>query len=261
MTRSSAQHNTLVQQEFTKQAAAYATNPTIVDADWALRLVEAAQPSPEGRVLEVATGPGYVALAFATMAREVVGVDLTEAPLAIARKNQAERGLTNVSFESADAKQLPFEDAAFDLVVCRLAFHHFDAPEVVLSEMVRVCPPGGKVAIEDLIASEQPDRANYYNEWERLRDPSHTAALPLGQLVALYREAGLEVEHVRWERRPQEVERWLQTTRTPPGAAQQIRQLIQDDADQCISGTPIYRDDEGRLCFMHRLATVVGRTV
>ncbi len=258
MARSSAEHNTLVQQEFTKQATAYATNPTIVDVEWALRLVQAAQPSPENRVLEVATGPGHVALAFATVAREVVGVDLTEAPLAIARKNQAQRGLTNVSFEAADAKHLPFEDATFDIAVCRLAFHHFDTPEQVFSEMVRVCRPGGKVAVEDLVASEHRDRANYYDQWERLRDPSHTAALSLSQLVGLYREAGLEVENLRWEQRPQDVERWLQTTQTPPGTAQQVRQLIQDDADQRISGTPIYRDEEGRLCFMHRMATVVG---
>ncbi len=258
MTQSS-EHNRLIQREFTKQARAYATNPTIVDADWALRLVQTAQPSPNDRVLEVATGPGYVALAFATAAREVVGVDLTGAPLAIARQNQAERGLTNVSFETADATRLPFEDACFDLTVCRLAFHHFDQPEQVFEEMLRVCRPGGKVAVEDLIASELADRAAYYDRWERLRDPSHTSALSLGQLVALYRDASLEVENLKWERRSQDVERWLRTTQTPRETAQQVRQLIQDDADREISGTPIFHDKAGRLCFTHRMVTVVGR--
>lgn len=259
MAQSSTEHNKLIQQEFTKQATAYATNPNIIDSDWALRLVQAAQPAPESRVLEVATGPGYVALAFASVAREVVGVDLTDAPLAIARQNQAERGVTNVSFESADAKQLPFEDGSFDLAVCRLALHHFDLPEKVFSEMVRVCRPGGKIAVEDMIASEQPNRSDYYNHWERLRDPSHTNALSMSQLVAFYREAGLEIETLQSEQRAQDVEQWMRNTETPPDTAEEIRQLIQNDADQQISGTPIFHSEDGQLCFIHRMVTVVGR--
>ncbi len=259
MTQSSTDHNKLIQQEFTKQATAYAANPTIIDSDWALRLVEAAQPAPESRVLEVATGPGYVALAFAAVAREVVGIDLTDAPLAIARKNREERGVTNVSFESADANQLPFADDSFDMAICRLAFHHFDTPQRVLSEMARVCRPGGKIAVEDLIASEWPDRADYYNQWERLRDPSHTTALSVSQLLAFYTAAGLELEAIQSEHRTQDVAQWMRNSQTPPDTAQAVRKLIQEDADQQISGTPIFHDDEGRLCFIHRMVTVVGR--
>ncbi len=259
MRRSSSEHAKLIQREFTRQATAYAANPTIIDSDWAGRLVQAVEPTPDSRVLDVATGPGYVALAFATVAREVVGVDLTDAPLAIARKNQAERGLENVSFESADATQLPLADGSFDVAVCRLAFHHLDSPRQVLSEMVRVCRPGGKIALQDMIASEQADRADYYNHWERLRDPSHTRALSLGQLVALYREAELEIENLQWEQRIQDVELWMRNTETPRETARSIRQLVQEDADRKISGTPIFHDDEGRLCFMHRMVTLVGR--
>ncbi|MCP3960641.1 MAG: methyltransferase domain-containing protein [bacterium] len=259
MTRSPIEHAKLIQREFTKQATAYAANPTIIDSDWAGRLVQAVQPTPDSRVLDIATGPGYVALAFATMVREVVGVDLTDAPLGIARKNQAERGVKNVSFESADARQLPLKDGSFDIVVCRLALHHFDSPQQVLSEMVRVCRPGGKIAVQDMIASEQADRADYYNHWERLRDASHTKALSVGQLVALYGEAQLEIENLRWEQRVQDVELWMRNTETPYDTARRIRHLIQQDAAQEISGTPIFHDDEGRLCFIHRMVTVVGR--
>ncbi len=259
MTQSSTAHNKLIQQEFTKQATAYATNPAIIDSDWALRLVQAVQPTPACRVLEVATGPGYVALAFASVAREVVGVDLTDAPLTIARKNGEERGLTNVSFESADAKQLPFADDSFDIAICRLAFHHFDTPQQVFSEMVRVCRPGGKVAVEDMIASERPDRADYYNHWERLRDPSHTTALSVSQLLAFYAAGGLEIEHIQSEQRTQDAEQWMRNTQTPRDTAEEVRKLILEDAAQHISGTPIFRDAGGQLCFIHRTVTVVGR--
>lgn len=252
-------HDALIRQEFTKQADAYASNPTIIDSDWSARLVASVRPTSDDRVLEVATGPGYVALAFATVAREVVGVDLTDAPLAVARRNQADRGVTNVSFQPADAKALPWSNGSFDVVVCRLAFHHFESPARVLAEMVRVCRGGGKVAVEDMLASEQPVGAEYYNRWERLRDPSHVAALSLGQLVALYRDAELEIAGLRLEERTQDVERWLRTTETASEIGQEIRRLIRDDARCQVSGTPIFDDQEGRLSFTHRMVTIVGQ--
>jgi len=67
-----------------RQAPAYADAPVIKDPLHLDKLVEAVRPAPEARVLEIATGPGHVALAFARVCREVVGVDLTEAPLKIA---------------------------------------------------------------------------------------------------------------------------------------------------------------------------------
>lgn len=118
-------HNQIVREEFTRQAAAYAANPTIVDPEHIARLVHAVHPAPEHRVLEVGTGPGYVAMGFAAVAREV-GVDLTEAPLALAKQRRQEPGLHNVRFQQADTMYLPFADGEFDIVLCRLEFHHFD---------------------------------------------------------------------------------------------------------------------------------------
>src|SRR5262249_44176910 len=144
-------HNQVVREEFTRQAVAYAANPSIADPERIARLVQAVSPTSDARVLEVATGPGYVAMGFAAIAREVVGIDLTEAPLAIAEQRRQEQGLHNVRFQLADAARLPFADGEFDVVVCRLAFHHFAEPPRMLSEMVRVCTPHGTVAVEDIV--------------------------------------------------------------------------------------------------------------
>ncbi len=254
----SATHNQLIQQEFTKQAQAYANNPTISDPDWALRLVQAAQPTSQDRVLEIATGPGYVAMAFAQAAGEVVGLDLTDAPLAIAEATQQERGLHNLRFEKGDANHLPFDTASFDLTVCRLAFHHFPDPKQILQEMARVCRLGGKVVVEDLIASERPDRAEYYNHWECLRDPSHTTALTLTQLISFFTAAGLEVIHIQMENRTQVAEQWMKNSQTPPEQAEQIRELLRQDEVNTLSGIHIFRDEANQLCFYHRMATLVG---
>lgn len=252
-------HEAIIRQAFTTQAEAYASHPLISDQDRAAQLVRAVQPRPQDRVLEVATGPGYVAMAFATCCRDVVGVDLTEAPLAIAEKTRRERGLTNVRFELANANRLSFADAAFDVVVCRFAFHHFLEPQGILSEMARVCRHAGKVAIEDLVVSEHPQRAAFHNRLENLRDPSHTAAIPLSRLLTLFADAGLEVEQVQSGTFPQVLERWLLNAQTPPQEAVQVRDMVERDAAENLSGLYPFQNEEKQWCFTQRTAIVVGR--
>lgn len=252
-------HHTVVREAFTKQALAYATNPGIADPERVARLVQAVQPTEQDRVLEVATGPGYVALGFAAVAREVVGVDLTPAPLSLAEQRRLALGLSNVRFQLADAAHLPFADGEFDIVVCRLAFHHFPHPVPMLSDMVRVCRAGGTVAVEDLITSEHAVRAAYQDRFENLRDPSHTAAHPLSRLLQLFTEAGLEVQQVQTYPFVQVMERWLANAHTPEDDAAEVRRLIAQDADHDLSGTRPHHNAAGEWCFTQQNAIVVGR--
>jgi len=143
-------------------------------------------------------------------------------------------------------------------VVCRLAFHHFPDPARVLGEMARVCKTDGTVAVEDLIASETTARADYQNEFERLRDPSHTRALPLSELLELFAGVGLEVERVKTDALIPAVEEWLANAKTPSTMAPTVRELIERDAVEDLSGTRPFRRD-GTLYFTQRTAAVVGR--
>lgn len=253
-------HNEVVRESFTTQARAFASNPWVSDQQRIDRLVSAAHLTGAERVLDIATGPGYIAEAFANRAREVVGVDLTEAMLAIARERTREHGVTNISFRTGDAQNLPFEPDQFDLVVCRLALHHVQQPAKVVREMTRVCRQDGTVLVEDIFASEHPSRAAYQDRWETLRDPSHVRALPLSELLHLFRDAGLETETVITadDLRP-EVERWLATTKVPPEKAAEVRRLLEDDLHQDLSGTRPFRDEKDQLFFHARTVILAGR--
>jgi len=198
-------------------------------------------------------------MGFAAVAREVVGIDLTEAPLAIAEQRRQEQELHNVRFQLADAARLPFVDGEFDVVVCRLALHHFAEPPRMLSEMVRVCAPHGTVAVEDIVVSEHRSRGAYQNRFENLRDPSHTAAFSLSALLRLFAAAGLEVEQVSTGQLHQVVERWMANAQTPPDRAAQVRRLIEQDAREDLSGTRPFQTDGGQWCFTQRTAIVLGR--
>jgi SAM-dependent methyltransferase len=256
------QHNDVIRESFTTQARAFAANPWVTDEERIRRLVAAAHLTGNERVLDIATGPGYIAEAFAGAAREVVGVDLTDAMLAIAKERTKERGICNVSFRAADAQNLPFDNGVFDVVVCRLALHHLMKPLQVLCEMVRVCRAGGTVVVEDIYASEHPERAEYQDRWEILRDPSHVRTLALSELLQLFRDAGLETDSVTTaDDLTPEVERWLATTKTPPECATEIRRLLEEDRLRDLSGTRPFQDATGRLFFHARTAILAGRKV
>ena len=251
-------HKSTVREEFTKQARDYAESSILTDPEKIESLIQATSASSEARVLEVATGPGHVAFGFAEECDQVIGLDITEAQLEIAEEKRGERGVDNVHFARGDAEGLPYEDDSFDVVVCRLAFHHFENPSLVITEMARVCRPNGTIAIDDIIVSEFTERASYQNTFERLRDPSHVRALPLSEIIVLFRQSGADVTDVVSGANIQEVEQWLSLAKTSESRSDEVRQMIEEDARDDWSGTrPFWQD--GKLYFIQNTAIVVGR--
>ena len=105
-------------------------------------LLDAAGVAPGTRALDVATGPGYVAAACAARGASVVGVDVAEEMLALARS------LTpGVEFVRGDAERLPFADGSFDAVVGNFVVLHLGRPERCAEELVRTLAPGGRLAL------------------------------------------------------------------------------------------------------------------
>jgi ubiquinone/menaquinone biosynthesis C-methylase UbiE len=143
-----------------------------------MRLVDLAQPQPDWRVLDVATGTGHTAFAFASYVSEIIGIDLTPQMLAEAEKLAAGKGITNVRFVEANIHELPFDDETFDdeqfdLVTCRRAAHHFADIDEALSEMVRMLKPGGLLLIDDRSIPEDDFVDGVMNRLDWLHDESH----------------------------------------------------------------------------------------
>jgi ubiquinone/menaquinone biosynthesis C-methylase UbiE len=123
------------------QAATYGGLVGAITSRIAGSLVDAAGIRSGWRVLDVATGPGYVAEQAAARGATVVGVDLAAGML-----EQARPRLAGIELLHADAEELPFDDASFDAVVGGFVINHLPGPERALAEAARVLVPGGRAA-------------------------------------------------------------------------------------------------------------------
>jgi len=185
----------LSQQRYSTFAQGYVTSRAHAKGEELDRLVEIAQPQPDWIALDVATGGGHTALKFAPLVAQVIATDITPKMLEAAQTFIASKGVKNATFRLADAEDLPFEDGTFDMVTCRIAPHHFPHASRFVHESSRVLKAGGLLLVQDHVLPEDEQAARYVDAFERLRDPSHHRAYAATEWVAMFRAAGMQVEH------------------------------------------------------------------
>lgn len=248
----------LVKKQFGANAERYVTSPVHASGASLDRLVEVADPRPEWRALDIATGGGHTALALTPRVREIVVTDLTPEMLRAARTHLASKGVTNAVFQEADACGLPFPDASFDLVTCRIAPHHFpDVPRFV-AETFRVLRPGGRVVVIDNIVPEDAEVANFINRFEKRRDPSHNRCLTIPEWMDLFTGAGfqdLQVEHFF---KAIEFEAWSDIKSVDEASRGALREMLVDAPPRALD-TLFPEDREGALWFHLQEMLIAGR--
>jgi ubiquinone/menaquinone biosynthesis C-methylase UbiE len=131
----------------------------VMGHDMTQAIVEAAHVQPGMRVLDIACGSGEPAISLAALVAgdgEVVGVDISPAPLKIAAERATQRGLSNATFQQVDAHALPFPDNSFDCITSRLGIMFFADLPRALSEMRRVLKPEARAILLVWGPFEQP---------------------------------------------------------------------------------------------------------
>jgi SAM-dependent methyltransferase len=159
-----------------------------------------------GTALDVASGGGHVSRRLREAGVEVVSSD----PAPGMRPDVVCR-----------AEDLPFADASFDVVACRLAAHHFEDVEAGVREMARVA--SDLVLVVDNLRMSDADE-----EASRLRDPSHVRNYSDEEWRALFAGAGLDMEEARTLERRIEFEPWLDRTGCTGEDAARVRDLVAD---------------------------------
>jgi len=169
-------------------------------------LVEWCEPAEGVKALDVATGGGHVARRLRELGAEVVTLDPSPGMQADVL---------------APAEHIPFADGAFDVVVTRIAPHHFEDIRAAIGELERVS--NRLVVIEDtLYSSERHEQA------EKLRDPTHVRNYTEDEWRDFLTEVGLEVEQVECFEKEHPLEDWLARTGCEGTEAERVRKLLAD---------------------------------
>ena len=209
-------------------------------------------------MLDIATGGGHTALAVAPRVREVVATDLTGPMLEAARAFIESKGVTNVVFREADACALPFEDNEFDLVTCRVAPHHFpDVPRFV-REAFRVLHPGGLGVVIDNVVPEDPVAAQFINDFETLRDPSHQWSHTESDWRAFFAEAGFQDLHVEMFRKARDFALWTKMMSVDERGQARLRSML-SEAPPGAREALAPRERDGKLEFYLDELLILGR--
>ena len=181
MDQESNEHQDLIRRSFRRQVDRF-TGPDSPFAGSPAAPTWVGSLATDLLVLEVACGAAHVSETIAPHVWQVVALDLTPELLAVAAGRLRDMGVDNVLLQEGNAEQLPFVDESFDLVVCRGSLHHFVNPRRALSEMVRVCRAGGRVAVNDLVAPEAESR-DAFDDLHRALDPSHVRCFLAHELL------------------------------------------------------------------------------
>src|SRR5215831_18363405 len=184
----------LAQAQFGQNAAEYLTSKPHAQGKSLDRLVALTRPEPHWHALDVATGAGHTAYAFAPHVARQWATDITDEMLGLVRGEIAKRKLANVRVAHAKAEALPFEDGTFDLVTCRIAPHHFESIPRFLDEARRVLKRSGTLALVDNVVPEG-SVGDYMNAFERFRDPSHIRAWTLQEWRDALAQHGFAIAH------------------------------------------------------------------
>ena len=191
---------------WSERAEAYRQSPGHREGADLDLVVEWCEPAEGVKALDVATGGGHVARRLRELGAEVVTLDPSPGMRADVL---------------ASAEHIPFDDGAFDVVVTRIAPHHFEDIRAAVGELERVS--NRLVVIEDtLYSSERHEQA------EKLRDPTHVRNYTEDEWREFLTEAGLEVEQVECFEKVHPLEDWLARTGCEGAEAERVRELLAD---------------------------------
>jgi SAM-dependent methyltransferase len=207
-------------------AASYLTSEWHSNEGALRRMVEFIAPQG-GIVLDVATGAGHAAFAISPHVDQVIATDRSQGMLDVAIAAAAERGLDNISFQIADAHELPFDDGSMDGIVCRVAAHHFEDVPRFLHECRRVLRSRGWFAVIDTVGSDDPVADASVHRLESLRDPSHVRNYTVSEWRSMAQVAGFLLDRVEVTAKPLNAKDWMDRQRVPAQDRIVIAEMIE----------------------------------
>lgn len=239
-----------IRREFAGQARAMSEGSTFnasAAIDPFLQLL--GDPTP-ARVLDLACGPGILTAALAERGAQVSALDLTPEMIARARERCLAVGVSDVTFHTGSAEQLPFATGELPAAVTRLSVHHFVDPSRVLRELRRVMADAAVLVVGDIVCSDDPVDAKLHNALETLRDPTHQRLLPPQELRSLLMSSGFQITREESWSNPKTFDEWAAVVEDVR-SAEPLRAILEELARAGRDPGIQLRREGGELRFTH----------
>lgn len=215
-----------VKEQFGRNAESYVNSKIHKEGKDLYKLVQIASLIGDERVLDIATGGGHTANAFAPFADKVTAIDLTPEMLRAAEAFVMGNGNSNVDFLVADAENLPFSPELYDAVTCRIAPHHFPNIKSFIEETYRVLKPEGQFLLVDNVAPEKDSFDSFYNTIEKKRDYSHFRAWKKSEWLVMLESAGFEIKEVHRFEKTFQYNSWCERMKLSEEDKMELNQFI-----------------------------------
>ncbi len=180
--------------QFDRQASHYDSQWNRWSEETLQWMLQNAQLSRQTCALDIASGTGFTAMAFAESVGQVVCLDVSAGMLAEAQKNALQQQMQNVAFIQGQAECMPITSKSFDLALCRIAAHHFLSVPAFLLETARILRDGGALVLTDTCVPDDIEADQWQNHLETVRDPSHVRNYTAKEWAAMLLAAGWKVE-------------------------------------------------------------------
>jgi demethylmenaquinone methyltransferase / 2-methoxy-6-polyprenyl-1,4-benzoquinol methylase len=170
------------------------------DPRWRRALLDAVDPRPGQRVLDVATGTGLVTFGLADRGADVVGLDQSEDMLAGARRRAAKHPdvANRITFVQGQAEKLPFDDGEFDALTFTYLLRYVDDPQATMRELARVIKPGARIGMVEFgVPSSPPLRALWRVQTRIVLPAAGRVVSPAWQNVGRFLGPNIEEFHAR----------------------------------------------------------------
>ncbi|GAC1564721.1 MAG: class I SAM-dependent methyltransferase [Ktedonobacteraceae bacterium] len=236
-----------VQDYFSRTAEGYVASFSHRTGDDLQRLIQLGEWDTGQQAIDIATGGGHTALAVAPHVAQVTVTDLTPRMLEKAREFLLLQGITNAVFQLADAEQLPFPDATFDRVTCRIAAHHFPNVAQFVREVARILKAGSIFLLIDCMAPSDTQLDEFDNRVEKWRDPSHGRSCTEQEWQTFFQQASLTVEHREFFRKSHEYADWTERAHLSDAEKVQLERFILESDERSQDYFEVKRTSDGHL--------------
>ncbi len=183
----------IIKRQFDRQAQSFSNWSVTRNEEYMQAYSEFIGFEKEDELLDIACGTGEFSVFCARRIKSAHGIDISEGMIELAQKQAYAADLTNATFECHDVEHIPCADSSFSVVQCRSAFHHMENYPRVFEEMLRCCRPGGRLAVQDIMAYDDPKVNSFFEALEKEVDISHNATLHRQEFIDLFDRNQVEV--------------------------------------------------------------------